>query len=73
LEVIRMLWTAVLASWTPTLTLNLSAWALPAVAAVVAAVPVALAAYKTLTRERAYRPALRVVEGGRRELTLNPA
>jgi len=68
-----MWWTAVLTPWAPALTWSVSAWALPVIAAAVAVVPVGLAVYKTVTREPVYRPALRVVEGRRNELTLKPA
>lgn len=68
-----MLWTAVLTPWAPALTWSVSTWVLPAIAAAVAVVPVGLAAYKTVTRAPSYRPALRVVEGRRNELTLKPA
>ena len=68
-----MLWFAVQTPVAPALTLAVATWVLPAVAFVVATVPVGLLVYKTLTRSYAARPALRVVEGRRTELTLKPA
>ncbi|HVN86980.1 MAG TPA: hypothetical protein VMW17_19290 [Candidatus Binatia bacterium] len=68
-----MLWCAVQTPFVPALTVAVAAWVLPAVAAAAAAVPIGLLVYKTLTAARPYRPALRVVEGGRAELKLNPA
>ena len=68
-----MLWCAVQTPFAPALTVAMGAWVLPALALVAAAVPVGLLVYQKLTAARAYRPALRVVEGGRAELKLNPA
>lgn len=49
------------------------AMVLPIVAVALATALIGVVAYKTITATTKYRPALRVVEGRRNELTLNPA
>ena len=68
-----MLWCAVQTPFAPALAVAVPAWVLPAVALVAAAVPVGLLVYQTFLAARRYRPALRVVEGGRAEFKLKPA
>jgi hypothetical protein len=79
--VIPMVWFAVQTPVPVSLAWPVSAAGFPVLAFAVAAVLAGLVVYKVLTQEQAYRPALRVVEGGREagrkggrsELTLKPA
>jgi len=71
--VIPMLWFAAPNPVPLALTWPASTLVLPALAAAVALALVGVVVFKTFVRKPAYRPALRVVEGGQTELTLKPA
>jgi uncharacterized integral membrane protein len=71
--VILMLWFAAPNPVPLALTWPASTFVLPAVAVAVASALVGVVVFKTFVRKPAYRPALRVVEGGQTELTFKPA